>query len=267
MRKMKIKSEKFKEYKVPKRKQPIFKFFSKALFEPLFKLKLESEIEKLPDKAIIVSVHAAKNGPLAFSVSYPKFAVTWGHHAMLGSYKERFNYLRNVLYIQKMHKNKFIATLKALYEAVFSIYVYKGIKVIGTYTDMRLLTTVRNSVDVLNSNASVVIYPEDSSEGYFDELRSVFPGFSILSEIYYKKHGEDVPIIPAYISTSKKRLIIGKPRYLREMQLSGMDKTAISDTIRDDINDLYRSYILTDTPVSTTVPNSPVRTKDYYGES
>ena len=49
-----MKSEKFKEYKVPKRKQPIFKLFSKALFEPLFKLKLEREIEEIPDKAIIV---------------------------------------------------------------------------------------------------------------------------------------------------------------------------------------------------------------------
>ncbi len=256
----------FEEFRLPKRNQPIFKFFSRILFKPIFGVKCESAVESLPDKAIIVSCHAAKNGPIAIAVSYPKFALTWGHHAMLGSYRERFRYLRNVLYIQKLHKNKLVATLKALYEAVFSIYIYKGIKVIGTYTDMRLLTTVRNSMEALDAGASVIIYPEDSSEGYFDELRSAFPGFAILSAIYYKKHGEDVPIIPAYISLGKRRFILGEPRYAHEMELSGMTKEQIADAIKDDINALYRSYILTDTPIHPSVADAPIRNREYYGE-
>lgn len=254
----------FAEYKLPKRNQPIFKFFSKILFKPIYGVKLESKIETLPDKAIIVSIHAAKAGPIAIATSYPKFSVMWGHHDMLGSYRERFLYLRNVLYIQKLHKNKFIATVKALYEAVFSIYIYRGIKVIGTYTDMRLLTTVRNSMQVLNSGASVIIFPEDSSEGYFDEVRSAFGGFVALAETYYNKFGEDVPVIPAYVSTKKRRLILGTPSYVREMSLSGMKNQEIADKIKDEINNLYRSYILTDTEVKPAVLSAPVRTKEYY---
>lgn len=267
MKNKKIKAEKdFAEYKLPKRKQPIFKFFSKILFKPIFGARCESMIEELPDKAIIVSIHAAKNGPMSIAVSYPKFSVMWGHHDMLASYRERFLYLRNVLYIQKMHKNKFIATLKALYEAVFSIYIYRGIKVIGTYTDMRLLTTVRNSMQVLNSGASVIIFPEDSSEGYFDEVRSAFGGFVTLSEVYYNKFGEDVPVIPAYISTKKRRFILGAPRYVHEMALSGMKNQEIADKIKDDINALYRDYILTDTEAVPSIPSAPTRSKDYYSD-
>jgi hypothetical protein len=260
------KNKDFDEYKLPKRRQPVFQFFSKLLFRPIYGVRCESAIESLPDKAIIVSVHAAKNGPLAIAVSYPKFAVTWGHHAMLGTYKERFSYLRNVLYIQKMHKNKFVATLKALYEAVFSIFIYRGIKVIGTYTDMRLLTTVRNSMTVLDSGASVIIYPEDSSEGYFDELRSAYPGFAMLASIYYKKHGEDVPVIPAYVSLKKRRFIIGKPRYVHEMELSGMKQDDIAAVLKDDINSLYRDYIVADKKINTELPDAPVRTQAYYNE-
>ena len=262
----KKKNKDFREFKLPKRRQPVFAFFSKLLFKPIFGVKCESAIEELPDKAIIVSIHAAKNGPMAIAMSYPKFSAMWGHHDMLGSYKERFLYLRNVLYIQKMHKNKLLATLKALYEAVFSIYIYKGMKVIGTYTDMRLLTTVRNSMEVLNSGAGVIIFPEDSSEGYFDELRSAFPGFAILSEIYYKKYGEDVPIIPAYGSLKARRLIIGEPRYVHEMQLQGMKNENIAEQIKNDINSLYRSYILTDTPLTKSTPAAPTRSREYYGE-
>ena len=259
-------NEELVEFKLPDRRQPIFRFFSKSMFRPIFGAKTESMIAELPDKAIVVSIHAAKYGPMAISMSYPTFAAMWGHHAMLGSYRERFSYLRNVLYIQKMHKNKFIATLKALYEAVFSIYIYKGMKVIGTYTDMRLLSTVRSSMGVLDENASVIIFPEDSSEGYFDELRSAFSGFVMLSSLYYRKNGQDVPVIPAYISTKKKRLVIGAPRYVREMERAGMNKEEIAEAIKDDINALYRDYILTDRTPEPTVADAPTRDKAYYGE-
>ncbi len=260
------KKEALKEFKLPSRRQPIFSFFSRLIFKPIYGVDCESKIKELPDKAIIASIHAAKSGPMAIAVSYPRFAAMWGHHAMLGSYKERFSYLRNVLYIQKMHKNKFIATLKALYEAVFSIFVYRGMKIIGTYTDMRLLSTVRNSMEVLDSGASVVIFPEDSAEGYFDEIRSAFSGFVMLSMLYYKKSGEDVPIIPAYVSTKSKRLILGEPMYAREMELEGMSKDQIADAVKNEINALYRDYIVTGAKVDTSVADAPVRGREYYGE-
>lgn len=265
MSKKKNKNE-LREFKLPDRKQPVYKFFSKILFAPLYRSRLESQIENLPDKAIIVSIHAAKKGPIAISMTYPKFSAMWGHHGMLGNYRERFSYLRNVLYIQKMHKNKFIATVKALYEAVFSIFIYKGMKIIGTYTDMRLLSTVRNSMGVLDEGASVIIYPEDSSEGYFDEVRSAFPGFVMLAETYYKKKGEDVPVIPAYISTQKKRFIVGEPKYVHELQKSGLSRQEVADVFKDEINKLYRKFIVTDTEASVTVKDAPVRNKEYYGE-
>ena len=262
----KKKKNELPEFKLPDRKQPVFKFFTKILFGPLYRSKVESQIENLPDKAIIVSIHAAKKGPIAIATSYPKFAAMWGHHGMLGSYKDRFCYLRNVLYIQKLHKNKFVATLKALYEAVFSVFIYKGMKMIGTYTDMRLLSTVRNSMGVLDEGASVIIYPEDSSEGYFDEVRSAFPGFVMLAETYYQKRGEDVPVIPAYIAAKKKRLVIGEPKYVHELQKSGLSRQEAADVFKDEINNLYRNFIATDTEATATVKDAPVRNKEYYGE-
>ena len=267
--KKKQKNEKLKEFKLPKnRRQPIFKFFSAILLKPLFRVKTQSKIKSLPDKAIVVSIHAAKYGPMSLCMSYPKYSAIWGHHAMLGSYKDRFKYLRDVLYVQKMHKNKFISTIKALFEAFFSIFFYKGMKVIGTYTDMRQLSTIRNSIGVLEENASVIVFPEDSSEGYFDEIKSAFPGFVMLASIYYSKTGEDVPVIPAYVSRKrgKKRLVIGEPRYVHELELNGKSKQEIADILKDDINALYRDYIQTKKNVISTIEDAPVRTKEYYNE-
>lgn len=265
MKKSEKRNKNWDDTKAPPRNQPVFKIFKKV-FRHIFKAKVESMIEELPDKAIIVSIHAAKKGPTTISVNYPKFHAMWGHHGMLGGYIERYKYLRNVLYIQKMHKNKIIASLKATYEAAFSILIYKGMNVIGTYTDMQFLSTVRKSMAVLDDNASVVIFPEDSSEGYFDEIRHSFPGFVMLSATYYQKNGEDVPIIPAYISNKHRRFILGEPKYVREMERSGMTKQEIADNLGEEINKLYREYIATGRAVEVKIKNAPVRTRAYYDE-
>ena len=262
----KSKDTKWPKFKLPKRRQPIFSFFKKILFRPLYGCKLESMIEELPDKAIIPSIHAAKKGPLGISASYPKFHAMWGHHGMLGGYVERFKYLRNVLYIQKLHKGKFISTVKATYESLFSILIYRGMHVVGTYTDMRFLQTVKNSMEILNDNASVIIFPEDSSEGYFDEIKSAFSGFVMLAITYYNKYGEDVPLIPMYVNIKKRRLIVGKPRYTQELLLAGKSKQEIADILKEDVNALYRDYILTGKPVEACVKDAEPRPKSYYSK-
>ena len=255
------KDDKWPKFKLPSRRQPVWRI-AKKVFRPFFRATVESTIEELPDKAIIVSIHAAKRGPMAISCNYPKFHAIWGHHAMLGTYVDRFRYLRNVLYIQKMHKGKLIATLKATYEAFFSIYIYRGMHIIGTYTDMRFLGTVRNSMEVLNDNGTVILFPEDSSEGYFDEVRDAFPGFVMLAMTYYQKEGQDLPVIPAYISTDKHRFLLGKPRYVHEMELSGLKKQEIANVLRDDINLLFHEYIAKDAPIPPTVKSAPIRTRE-----
>jgi len=230
-----------KEFKVPSRKQPIFKIFGK-IFKLAYKADVESLIDEIPDKAIIVTNHSAKSGPMTLELYYPKFNVKWAAHEMLGNYKSRFLYLRNILYIQKMHKNKFVATIKATYEAVFSKCVYRGMKMLPTYPDIRIRHTIENSIKVLESNASVMIFPENSSLGYFDELQSVFPGFVMLAERYYKKTGEDVPVIPGYVSIKHQKIIVGKPLYVQELMQEGLDRQGVADRFMEEINALYRTY-------------------------
>ena len=235
------KKRKTKEYKVPSKKQPVFKIFGKIIGLS-YKCEVESLIDEIPDKAIVVANHSAKQGPMALELNYPKFNVKWGAHEMLGSYKSRFLYLRNVLYIQKLHKSKLFATLKAAFEAIFSIYVYKGMKFIGTYPDIRIRHTIENSMKVLDAGATVMIFPENSNEGYFDELVSVFPGFVMLAERYYKKTGEDVPVIPAYYSKKHKKIIVGRPLYVQELVKEGLDRQGVADRFKDEINALYKAY-------------------------
>ena len=228
-----------KEYKLPRRRQPIFSIVKKTM-RLFFRVKVENRAGELPDKAIIVGNHSAKSGPVAYELYYPKFNVTWGAHEMLGNYKSRYLYLRNVFYIQKQGRGKVYATLKSAFEAIFSKMFYRGIKVLPTYTDMRFLYTVRNSMAVLDDGASLVIFPEDSNEGYRDEIISAYPGFVMLAEQYFIKTGEDLPIIPVYFHKASKKIIIDTPETVEQLKAQGLSRTEIVNHFVERINNLYR---------------------------
>ena len=125
---MTTQKEKKIKWKLPKRRQPIWKIF-KFVLAPFFHVKnVEFLGEKFPKKCIIVSNHNNKKGPIVYEFSLPTFHATWGAYPMLGSYKMRFDYLRNIFYMQKNGIGKFKATLRAGFESIFSIFAYKGIK-------------------------------------------------------------------------------------------------------------------------------------------
>ena len=90
------------KFKVPSRKQPFFSIVKKLVYLFKFrKYKVINLAETVETKAIFVGNHHAKMGPLAYEIFLPTFNVKWGAAQMLGNYKSRFNYLRNVFYMQK----------------------------------------------------------------------------------------------------------------------------------------------------------------------
>ena len=144
--------------------------------------------------------------------------------------------------MQKLGKGKFSATLRAGFEAIFSPMLYKGMKFIPTYTDMRFLHSVKCSEKVLDAGESVLIFPEDSSEGYFDEITKALPGFVMLGELYNKKRECDIPILPIYYHKRTRRILIGEPFYERALREKGLSREEIAEIGRQRINGLYNDY-------------------------
>ena len=231
-----------KEWKVPKRKQRVWRVVNK-IFKLFFRVKsVEFLGEKFPDKCIIVSNHENKGGPMVYELNLPVFHASWGAYQMLGNYSSRFHYLRDVLYIQKNKVNKFKATLRAGFEAIFSIYIYKGMKILPSFPDARLRKTLKYSIDMLEAGNAVSVYPEDSNSGYFEEMKHFFPGFVMLAQQYYKKTGEDLPVFPVYYGKKKKKIVVGKPLYVQDLVKEGLDREQIADTFRLQVNQLYYDH-------------------------
>lgn len=241
-----------KEYSPPKRRQPVFKVVGSVL-KALFyrKTKVLNLAGEISEKSIFVSNHAGKHGPMAAEFHLP-FNVKWGAWEMLAGFKTRWRYLRDVHYMRELGKSKATANFRAFFDALFSKMLYKGVKFIGTYPDLRFVKTINESIAVLDSNMSVSVFPENAAEagGYLDEADKFLPGFAALAEQYYRKRGEDLPVYPVYYSHDKKLLVIDEPQYVHSMHSSGMKMDDIAEHFRKRVVGLYRKYVLGDPEVS-----------------
>ena len=227
------------EYQLPKRRQPIFGFVKGIMKIFMTKKRVVVLGDKLQDKCIYLANHSNKLGPVNFDVFFPVYTVKWGAYDMLDKYSVRRAYLRDVFYIKKNKMGKRLAAFKAFFEAYFSKFFYKGVKVLPTYPDMRMLKTIRKSVEVLEDDSALLIFPEDSDDGYLDELTNFYSGFVLVMERYFHKHGEDIPVRPVYLHKKKRLIVAGESVRLQDLTAQGLDRDGIAVYMKDRVNELY----------------------------
>lgn len=236
-------SKKEKPFKPPKHRQPFFALVKKFL-PPFYKRpKLINLNEDIQEVAIFVSNHCARRGPVIMELYLPVRTAKWGTYQMLGDYKSRRQYMRDVFYRQKCGYGKFRSSFLATFTSFFSIFFYRGMKFLPTYPDARLSKTLNNSVEVLKDGTGILIFPEDSEEGYFNVMKKFFPGFVMLAENYFRKTKQDIPVYPVYYQQKANKLIVGQPEFVQKLKALGMKRDEIADRLCGKVNELYYKYI------------------------
>ena len=226
------------EYSPPRRKQPVFACCKAFMRIFMRKVRVAAEGGAPQERCVYLANHANKMGPMKYEMFFPAYHVKWGAHQMLEGYGARRAYLRDVLYIQKNGTGRRLAAFKAFFEAFFSKYFYRGMKFLPTYPDARFARTVRKSVDVLDGGAAIMIYPENSDNGYADKVHGFYSGFVLLLGEYYKKHGEDVPVRPVYYHAKKRVIAVGEPCFLQEYVRQGLNREQIAAVFERKVNAL-----------------------------
>ena len=237
--------KKHREYRLKLKRGKIFTFFKK--FISLFKRRpkiINLSGEDLKDKAIYLSNHAGAGGPLSYELYFPKRITNWGAHEMTEGYKSRWKYLYHVFYRQKLKWGRIRAFIVACLFAPISILCYRAVGLIPTYTDARFHSTVKSSCRILDENSALLIFPEDSSQGYVEPPASFYQGFVVMSKLYKKMRNEDVPVYNCYYSAKAHSLVVSKPIYVNEMLDSGMTIESITNEALRINHELYHNYIL-----------------------
>ena len=231
-------------YKVKKKRSLAFRFVKGFLKIFIRRPKMiNPKNVGLEKKAIYLMNHSGARGPLVFELYFPVFSTPWGAHEMLGNYRQRWNYLYNVFYRQKLHWGKARAGVVATFFAMISRLIYNGAGLIGTYRDARLIKTIRSSFKVLDEDIAIVINPEDSTNGYLDKTEAFNKGFIALSNLYYKRTGEDLPVYTVYYSREQSKFIVDEPLKVNAMLSQGMTWDEVSDVFLAKSHAMYDEFV------------------------
>lgn len=187
--------------------------------------------------AIILSNHVGTDGPLTLELYCDKPIRFWGASEMNSGLISTYKYLSRVYYHEKKHWNLHLARLFCLIGAPVSNLFYKGLNLISTYRDARFLKTLNESLRAIKKGDNIVIFPEDSSEGYHDELKGFHLGFGMLCD-FCRRAKIDVPIYITYFRKSDLTYFVDAPVLYSELCAGGATKQEIADRLLARCNEL-----------------------------
>ena len=193
--------------------------------------------EEFPQSSLVLSNHIGARAPLTLECYFPHPFRFWGTYEMNSSLKEVYKYLSEIYFHQKKHWKLFWSKLFCLIAAPVAFLFYRGLTLISTYRDHRFRNTLKESIKTIEAGATLVIFPEDSSKGYFNTITGFFSGFVMLANVLYKK-GYDMPIFVTYLRKKEKIYVVDKPILYSELLKTGMDKNQIALMLKERCNEL-----------------------------
>lgn len=188
-------------------------------------------------KCIMIGNHNGAGGPFHYRVFLKKRFMTWGAHPMCEGFNSRRKYLYHTFYRQKLGYSKFKSFFLSIAFGLISGFVYNYAGIIPIYYDARIFKTYKYSMQCLEKDISVFVFPEDSDEGYKGKIDKFWPGFLQLAKLYNKRNNTDIPIYTLYYNKKPKTIVVGKPMYLGEL-LKDHDEEGAMNAFKDYLNSL-----------------------------
>lgn len=189
--------------------------------------------------AILLPNHSGAAGPMDISLFFPFSFIPWGAHEMDGNYRSRWKYAYHVFYRQKMKYSKFKSFFLASLLSIINRHLYRNMRLIGTYQDIRTTKTLRESLKRIEEGERILIFPEESSAGYDAEIEKFNVGFVLLADYLLKTREIDIPLYPIYYSKKDRIISIGKKIMYKSLKDQNLSKEAIADLLRERVNEQY----------------------------
>lgn len=114
--------------------------------------------------------------------------------------------------------------------------LYNGMHVIPTYPDIRIRKTLELSKRHLNVGNSILVFPEDSTDGYHDVVKRYHSGFIYLAMDYFQEYQIDIPIYPVYYHKKENAILIERPIYIQDYVKMGFRREQIAETLKNKVN-------------------------------
>ena len=183
--------------------------------------------------------HCGKKSPLKIDSYFKNDLRIWGTYEMTLGFKEARKYLINNYYHKKRHLPKFLAWIVGTIVSPFVNNYYKGMRLIPTYQDIRFVKTLNETIDSVKNNRCIVIFPEDSSKGYKNEIPSFYSGFAVSLD-KLNKRGYDLDVYVGYLIKKKNTFVIMESKKYSTLKEKYNTSDELAEAIRLEMNELSK---------------------------
>lgn len=240
-----------------KKKTSVLYKFLKALVRLFYgKMKVVG-LENLPEKnAVIVGNHCQMNGPIAGELFMPDNCYIWCAGEMM-NIKEVPAYAFKDFWSQKPKRIQPLYKLASYIIAPIASVVFNNARTIGVYHDMRIMSTFKDSIKLMQEGANILIFPE-KDEKYNNILYKFQENFIDVAKLYYKKTGIELKFVPIYIAPTLKTMYIGKGVDFIGKNKIEEERKRISAYLSEEITSMAREL-----PKHKVVPYRNIGRKNY----
>ena len=195
---------------------------------------------KEPEGTLILSNHEASKGPLGWELFYDEQVRMLGTEEMNSGFRRLYKYQTQVYYHEKHKWNLNLARAFCLIASPVVHFFYKGLQLISIRSGFGLKMTINDACTaLLEFRERVIIFPEDSSRGYFEQIEEFKPGFLLICEQAYKR-GHDLTLAVAYIKKTQNTCLIDEPVKYSALLEKYRTRAEIAEALKNRCNELGR---------------------------
>ena len=221
-------------------------FGMRLLFRILYpyfhcKCEIPEELAYGEQPVVFVANHYNVFGPVSFILSAPFISYSWVSEDLITPEKTEeslYPGLSNMLpYLREKHVRKLSRFFSRIVCGVLRRF---GSIPVSRDEPGKMIRTIRKSIEVLTEGNNILIFPETGIPEYsLTSVTDFYSGFASLGAFYQKKTGKPLCFCPVYIDELHHIIRSGEPVYYDDNGKSIPEQAeAVSDTLRDRINDL-----------------------------
>jgi len=200
------------------------------------------EIENLPETgpAVFVSNHLGAVGPIAVIASLPIRVHPWVISDMMNKNKAA-DYLRKDFVEPQLHLTPPASNWVATAISKVSVNLLRSAGCITVHQGERLLETYKKSVNLLQGEKFILVFPEDP-DGDTDpscQMKPFKKGFTRLGEYYYRQTNCLLSFYPLAVHRESYRVQVGKPVRFNARNSLPNERLRIKKVMEASIKEMY----------------------------
>ena len=231
----------------------IFSFFAKIKYR---RVKIHNASLLDEENTIVIANHAQLNGPIIAQLHLDERYHIWANWQMF-FLREVPSYTMRDFFPYKSGWTRPFYKIASYLLAPLMPCMMKNARAVPVYHDVRMASTVKNTLRLLSEGRGIVIFPE-KHERHNNILNAFESQFVNLAKVYYRRTGERIRFLPMYIAPDLDGCYFGDAVYYDPDSDIEAERQRISAHLSGEITRVAREL-----PLHTVIPFDNISSRRY----